>query len=130
MSQSPEAGIAGAVNQLTEETHVLIRREIQAAQRETWEKAKESMPGVALVVGAGVLAIFAAASSYRVALRALEKVASPVAAATAATGVFGAGAAGLAFAGIVRLRRASVPVPTETAKDTRRAIADTAEQID
>ena len=78
--KSPQAGIAEALGDLSEQTRILVRREIDAAQREMWEKAKESAPALALLGAAGTLGLLAAASAYRLTLRLLERRLSPASA--------------------------------------------------
>jgi hypothetical protein len=124
---TPQAGIADALGDLSEQTRILVRHEIDAAQREMWEKAKQSAPAFALVAGAGVLGLFAAASSYRLSLRLLEKALPPAVAAFAATAGYGAGAACMGVLAARRIRELPPPFPAETAKRTGRAVAEAAE---
>src|SRR3954447_3015499 len=91
--QSPQAGIAGALTDLSEQTRILVRGEIAAAQRETWGKLKATAPAVGLLAGAGVLGLAASASAYRASLRLLERWLPPTGAALVATAVYGGGAA-------------------------------------
>lgn len=124
---TPQAGIADALGDLSEQTRILVRHEIDAAQREMWEKAKQGAPAFALVAGAGVLGLFTAASCYRLTLRLLEKALPPAAAAFAATAGYGAGAACMAVLAARRIRELPPPFPAETAKRTGRAVAEAAE---
>jgi hypothetical protein len=114
-TQTPEAGIAEAFSDLSEQTAALVRRELHAARDETWAKAKAAAPGVALLAGSAALGLLAAASGYRLSLRLAEKMVSPATAALLATVVYGAGAGVAASAGIARLRSVEPPVPTQTA---------------
>jgi len=106
--QTPQAGIADALGNLSEQTRLLVRREIDSAQRELWGKVKASAPAATLVATAGVLAVLATASAYRCSLRLLEKGLPP------------------AVAGAQRLRELPAPFPTETAHETATLLAESA----
>jgi len=124
--QTPQAGIADALGDLSEQTRLLVRREIDSAQRELWTKVKASAPAATLVATAGVLAVLATASAYRCSLRLLEKRLPPATAALLGAGVYGAGAVGAAVAGAQRLRELPAPFPTETAHETATLLAESA----
>ena len=55
--ESPQASIAEALGDLSEQTRILVRREIDAAQREMWDKTKESAPALALARATSCLAV-------------------------------------------------------------------------
>jgi hypothetical protein len=125
-SESPESGVADAVTALTEDTRVLVRREIEASQREVLDKIKQAAPGIALIVAAALCGAFATASAYRLVMRLLDRAFSPAAAPAIATALFGAAGAGAATAGIARLRSAPAPLPTRVAQESARATAEAA----
>ena len=102
--QAPQEGIAEALHDLSDHTAALARREVSSAVREMWDKARQQGPPAGLLAASGVLALFAAASAYRLSLRLLEKRLSPAAAALAATTGYGAAAAA---AGILRVHTAA-----------------------
>jgi hypothetical protein len=122
--QTPESGIAETLHDLSDQTRVLVRREVNSAMREMWQKAKPSGPAIGLLAASSALAVFAAASSYRLSLRLLEKRLSPAAAATAATLGYGAAAAGAGVLGVRLLQRAPLPLPTETAQEAKQAVTE------
>jgi uncharacterized protein (DUF1684 family) len=123
-SQAPQEGIAEALHDLSGHTAALARREARAALREAWGKVRQGGPAGALLAAAGVLALFAASSSYRLSLRLLEKRLSPAAAALAAAGGYGTAAAAAGVLGYARLRKVPLPLPTETALETAGAVAE------
>jgi hypothetical protein len=125
--QTPQAGIAGALHDLSEQSQALARHEIGAAVQEVWQKAKQEAPAVALLAAAGVLGLFAAASSFRLSLRLLERRLSPAAAAFVATAGYGAGAVSAGVIGVRRIRQLPAPVPSETARQASDALADAAQ---
>lgn len=126
--QTPQAGVAEALNNLSDQTRVLVKGEIDSALRETWEKAKRSGPPAMLLAASGALALLAAASAYRLTLRLLEKRLSPAGAAFAATVGYGSAAACAGVFGIRALREAPLPLPTQTAREASGAVADAVDQ--
>lgn len=120
-ARTPQQGISEALQDLSDQTQVLVRREVDSALRETWDKARQSAPVMGLLVASGALALLAAASAYRFSLRLLEKRLSPAGAALAATIGYGAAAAGAGVLGARRIRQVPLPLPTETARETKEA---------
>ncbi|MBV9207254.1 MAG: phage holin family protein [Actinobacteria bacterium] len=110
------------MHDLSDQTRVLVRREVDSALRETWDKAKRSSPAAGLLAASAVLALFATASAYRLSLRWLEKRLSPPAAALTATIGYGVAAACTGTAGIRLLRQVPLPVPAETVRETADAV--------
>jgi hypothetical protein len=125
-SQTPQEGIADALGGLSEQTRLLVRHEIDAAQQEMWAKAKAAAPALALLAATGVLSLFATAALYRFSLRLLEKRLPRATAALLAASGYGAAAAGAAAASVRALRRLPPPLPTETARQTGAGIAEAA----
>ena len=58
-----------------------------ARHSRNWDKAKKSAPAFGLAAAAGVLGLFAAAASYRLSVKLLEKLLPPVPAAMVAAAV-------------------------------------------
>ncbi|MDD7920377.1 phage holin family protein [Actinomycetospora callitridis] len=127
--QSPQAGIAGALTDLSEQTRILVRGEIGAAQRETWGKLKATAPALGLLGGAGVLGLAASASAYRASLRLLERWLPPSGAALVATAVYGSGAAAVGAIGLQQLRTLPMPFPAETMAETGALVEETAAEV-
>jgi Putative Actinobacterial Holin-X, holin superfamily III len=121
--ETPQAGIAETLHDLSDQTRDLVRLEARAAVREMWDKARRSGPAVGLLAASGLLSLFATASAYRLSLRLLEKRLSPVAAALTATVGYGTAATYTALVGIRQLREAPAPVPVETAREASAAAA-------
>lgn len=105
-----------------------MRREIGDAQKEMWSRAKAAAPAFGLLGSSGVLALVAGASSYRYALRLLEKKLSPTKAAFVAMVVSGGAAAAAGAAGVRRLREVGPPLPTQTARRTEAVVAQAADE--
>jgi hypothetical protein len=127
--QSPQAGIAGALTDLSEQTRILVRGEIAAAQQETWVKLKATAPALGLLGGAGVLGLAASASAYRASLRLLERWLPPSGAALVATAVYGGGAAAAGVLGVQQLRALPVPFPTDTVAEAGALVEETAAEV-
>jgi Putative Actinobacterial Holin-X, holin superfamily III len=136
MSQTPEsqtsetaqAGVADAVQGLTTQTEVLIRREIDAALHEMRDKARHYAPGVVLLAASGALGLMATASAYRLSLRLLEKRLPRTSAALIAVIGYSAAASAAGLLATQRLRNAPPPLPTQTARATSEAIAEARSQ--
>jgi hypothetical protein len=126
---SPQAGIADALTDLTQQTRTLVREEITSAQRETWDKLLASAPAAGLLAAAGGFGLLSVASGYRASLRMLERRLSPVAAALTATVVYGLGAAATAVWGVQRLRAAPMPFPSTTVQDAGARVGQTAAEV-
>lgn len=127
--QSPETGIADAFSQLSDQTASLVRREIEAAQKETLDKLKQSAPGAAMLAMAATMGVLSAASAYRWTLRLLEKRLGPASAALVATAGYGAVAGYLVVEGVRRLRAAPKPLPTDTARQAGSRVEDTVSRV-
>jgi hypothetical protein len=125
-SQTPQEGSADALGGLSEQTRILVRHEIDAAQQEMWSKAKAAAPALALLAATGMLSLFAAAALYRFSLRLLESKLPNATAALLATSGYGAAAACAAAASVRALRKLPAPFPTETAQQTGAGIAEAA----
>lgn len=128
-SSSPQAGIADALAQLSEETRVLVRNELHEAQSEIWEKAKGAAPALLLVGGGAALGVAASASAYRFVFRVLERATSPGFGALLATAGFGAGALAMLTAGFEQLRQAELPAPTETLRHAAGEAREAADRV-
>lgn len=126
-TQTPQAGVAQAVGDLSDQTRRLVRQEITIAQREIRDKAAEGAPALALAAAAGVLGLAAGASAYRLTLRLLERRLPPDVAALAAAFGYGAAAGGAAALAVARIRRLP-PLLPETASRASQAMAGAADE--
>jgi hypothetical protein len=127
--KTPQAGIADALSDLTEQTRILVRREVESAQREMLGKARASAPVAGLLAATGLLGLLASASAYRLGLRLLEKVLPPAVAALVATVGYGGAAGATAVVAARKMRELPSPFPTETVKDAGAAVAETAAEV-
>lgn len=121
---TPQAGIADAFAQLSQETATLVRQEIQAAKTEMVDRLTKLAPGAGMLAAGGAAGLFAVASAYRLSLCLLEARMSPTKAALLATTLYGAAAAALITAALRQIKVAPAPFPAETVEATRQAVAD------
>jgi hypothetical protein len=122
--ENPQAGIADAFSQLSEQTAALVRQEIQSARDELQRKLSGLVVAGALLGGATALGGFAAASLHAWLLRVLEKRLPPASAALLAGVLYGGAAGALGAAGVRRLRQSEAPYPTETLHQTATVIRE------
>jgi Putative Actinobacterial Holin-X, holin superfamily III len=121
---TPQAGIADAFAQLSQETATLVRQEIQAAKTEMVDRLTKLAPGAGMLAAGGAAGLFAVASAYRLSLRLLEARMSPTKAALLATTLYGAAATALITTALRQIKEAPAPFPAETVEATRQAVAD------
>lgn len=121
---TPQAGIADAFAQLSQETATLVRQEIQSAKSEMIDRLTKLAPGAGMLAAGSAAGLFAAASAYRLSLRLLESRMSPSKAAFLATTLYGAAAAALITTAMRNIKEAPAPFPAETVEATRQAVAD------
>lgn len=115
---TPQEGIGDAFAELSAHTAALVRQEIDAAKNELVSRLTAELPGAAWLAASGVLGLFAAASTYRLSLRILERWCSPSTAALIAALGYGGAATYTGISAVQRLRAAPLPVPAATAEQT------------
>ncbi|MCO5969021.1 phage holin family protein [Actinoallomurus soli] len=107
------------VGKATRQLSELVHQELALAKAELTEKGKEAGRGAGLFGGAGTVAFYGGATLVGAAVAALA-VALPVWAAALIVGVVLLAIAGLlAAAGRSRMRRATPPVPEQTAESVK-----------
>jgi Putative Actinobacterial Holin-X, holin superfamily III len=127
--QGSASGVAAAVTQLTEQTTGLVQQEITAARREVVGKLTANLPAAAMLGVAGLMSVFALASSYRWVLALLEKRLPPASAAFVALLLDGAAAGTAGALGAKWLKAAPAPVPSETAQHVGDIAVDVREGV-
>jgi uncharacterized membrane protein YqjE len=117
-----EPSLGELVTQLTEQTSRLVRSEMQLAQAEMQEKAKNAGVGAGLFGAAGIVALYGAGALIATVILALSLVLPAWAAALIVTVVLFAIAGVVALTGQKRVNRATPPAPQRTIDNVKRDI--------
>jgi len=129
MSETPREGAADAARGLSDNTRVLVRHEIAAAQRELLDKARHALPTIGLLGAAGFFGVLSASAAYRLSVRLLEKSLPPATAAFLAAAGYGVAAGAAGAAGLQRLRSSRPLVPAQTVRETVATVTNTAKAV-
>jgi MFS family permease len=105
--------VAALLNDLSEQTSTLVRRELELARLEMTEKGKRAGIGAGMFGGAGALGVYALGAVIAAAILALATVITAWLAALAIAVVCGALAGALALIGKRKVSQASPPVPEQ-----------------
>ncbi|WP_433505860.1 phage holin family protein [Pseudonocardia halophobica] len=105
MADGEEAAPSSTVQALQDDVRALVREEVNKVRTELGGRARAAGAAGALVAGAGVLGLLAVGTAGALVVRAFDRVLPPIAAAGAATAVFGGGAAALGAVGVRQLRQ-------------------------
>ena len=109
-----EASTAELVKQLSEQTSLLVRHEIELAKTELQIKAKQAGVGAGMFGGAGLFGVFAFGALTAAIIAALSLAVDTWLAALIVAAVYGAIAGVAALAGKKRIKQAMPPVPEDS----------------
>lgn len=119
MTTGSDGTTSDLLQAITDDLTTLLRQEFQRAQDELAGKARQAGRGAALLGAAGALGALAAGTSAATLVRLLDQALPRPASALLATTLYGAGAAGLGYAGWTEVRRALPAAPRETMSSLR-----------
>jgi uncharacterized membrane protein YqjE len=111
------------VKELSEQTSLLVRKEVELAKAELAEKGKKAGVGAGMFGGAGLFGFFAFAGLTATFILALSEVVAPWLAALIVTVVYGAIAGVLALQGKNKVKEAGPPVPEAAVDSTKEDVA-------
>lgn len=111
------------VGQLTDQTKVLVRQELELAKVELSEKGKKAGLGAGMFGGAGLFGLFAFAVLTAAIVGAVDLVTPFWLAALIVAAVYGAIAGVLALTGKKKVQEATPPVPEETVETLKEDVA-------
>jgi MFS family permease len=118
-----DRSLADLTNQLSQDVAVLVRKEADLAKAEVTEKARRLGVGVGLIAAAAVLGLVVLGAVTAAAILGLATTLAAWLSALIVAAVVGLVAGALALVGVKLVRRATPPVPTETAESVKEDVA-------
>jgi uncharacterized membrane protein YqjE len=114
-----DRSIADLVKQLSDQTTMLVRQEIDLAKAELGEKGKQAGVGAGMFGGAGMFALYALGALTACVILALATVVTGWLAALIVTAVYGAAAGVLALTGKNKVKQSVPPVPEQAVESVK-----------
>src|SRR3954469_4202284 len=114
-----DRAVGELVKELSEQTSLLVRQEVELAKAELAEKGKKAGAGAGMLGGAGLFGFFAFAGLTATFILALSTAVAPWLAALIVTVVYGAIAGVLAITGRNKVTQAAPPVPEQAVDSTK-----------
>jgi len=126
---SDERSLSELVQQLSDQTTTLARREVELAKAEMAIKAKRLGVGVGAFGAAGIVALFAVGALTATLILALATAMSGWLAALIVTAVYGAVAGVLALVGRQRVEAGTPPVPERAIESSKQDVETAKERV-
>jgi uncharacterized membrane protein YqjE len=114
-----DRAVGELVKELSEQTSLLVRQEVELAKAELAEKGKKAGAGAGMFGGAGLFGFFAFAGLTATFILALSTAVAPWLAALIVTVVYGAIAGVLALQGKNKVKDVGPPVPEAAVDSTK-----------
>jgi uncharacterized membrane protein YqjE len=115
--------VSELVKQLSDQTTMLVRQEVELAKAELAEKGKKAGIGAGMFGGAGLFGVFAFGALTATLILALSEAVTAWLAALIVTVVYGAIAGVLALKGKNKVQEAGPPVPEAAVDSTKEDVA-------
>jgi uncharacterized membrane protein YqjE len=115
--------VSELVKQLSDQTTMLVRQEVELAKAELAEKGKKAGIGAGMFGGAGLFGVFAFGALTATLILALSEAVTAWLAALIVTVVYGAIAGVLALQGKNKVQEATPPVPERALDSTKEDVA-------
>ena len=122
---SSDASASELVKQLSEQTSLLVRQEMELAKVELSAKGKEVGIGAGLFGGAGVFGLYALGALTAAIVAALSLAMDTWLAALITAALWGAVAGVMALVGKGRVQRGTPPVPEQSVESVKRDVQST-----
>jgi predicted phage tail protein len=118
-SSASQESVAELVKQLSEQTSLLARQEVELAKAELTAKGKRAGIGAGMFGGAGIFGLYAVGALTATAILALATAVAAWLAALIVTVVLGAIAGVLALQGRSKVQQATPPVPEQATESVK-----------
>jgi hypothetical protein len=122
-SELRERPVGDLVRELSEQTSMLVRKEVELAKAELAAKGKRAGIGAGMFGGAGLFGLYALGALTAAAILGLATAVAPWLAALIVAVVYGAIAGVLALQGRNKVQAATPPVPEQAVDSTKEDVA-------
>jgi hypothetical protein len=122
-SELRERPVGDLVRELSEQTSMLVRKEVELAKAELAAKGKRAGIGAGMFGGAGLFGLYALGALTAAAILGLATAVAPWLAALIMAVVYGAIAGVLALQGRNKVQAATPPVPEQAVDSTKEDVA-------
>jgi uncharacterized membrane protein YqjE len=126
---SREQSIGELTKQLSDQTTLLVRQEVELAKAELAQKGKQAGLGAGMFGGAGLMGLYALGALTAAAILALDTGMKGWLAALIVAVVYAAAAGVLALVGRGRVQRATPPLPEQAIDSTKEDVEWTKQRV-
>jgi hypothetical protein len=126
---SREQSIGELTKQLSDQTTLLVRQEVELAKAELAQKGRQAGLGAGMFGGAGLMGLYALGALTAAAILALDTAMKGWLAALVVAVVYAAAAGVLALVGKGRVQRATPPLPEQAIDSTKEDVEWTKQRV-